>query len=242
MMAAQDLVHRWRQELALWTLPQRERQVIRCVKRERLAYLSTGKLVKLARLSRSVRDGRVPGLFIECGCALGGSAIVLAACKGADRELRVYDVFGMIPPPTAADGPDVHARYAAIKAGRSAGLGDDPYYGYMDDLYEVVKGNFARLGYPVESSNVALVKGLLQETLVLDEAVAVAHVDVDWYESVRVSIERIWPRLSIGGVMVFDDYYFYSGCRQAVDAFLVAAGADVALDEAWGSLAITRVR
>lgn len=241
-MMARRTIYRWRQQLALWRLPARERAIIRRVKREQLVYLSTGKLVKLAQLSRSARTGRVPGLFVECGCALGGSAIVLAACKARDRELRVYDVFGMIPPPTADDGPDVHARYTEIQSGGSAGLGDGVYYGYVENLHEVVKANFARLGYPVESCRVKLVPGLLQETLVLDEAVALAHVDVDWYESVRVSIERLWPRLALGGVLVFDDYFHYSGCRKAVDGFLSAVGDQVVVDGAWGSLAVTRVR
>lgn len=242
MVARPGAPGRWRQTLALWRLPRRHRAIIQRVRHDQLTYLSTGKLVQLARLARRARDRRVPGLFVECGCALGGSAIVLAACKEPARSLRVYDVFGMIPPPSAEDGPDVHERFAVIRDGRATGLGGDLYYGYVPDLYAQVRGHFARLGYPVEASGVTLVPGLLQDTLKLDEPVALAHVDVDWYEPVRVSLERLWPRLAVGGAMVFDDYFTYSGCRKAVDAFLDDMGDQVALDGGWGALVITRRR
>ncbi len=55
---------------------------------------------------------------------------------------------------------------------------------------------------------------------------AVAHVDCDWFESERVCIERIWPRLSPGGVMIFDDYDAWDGCTKAVDLFLEEAGGE----------------
>lgn len=232
---------RWRQQLALRRLPAHEGALIRRVQQERLTYLSTGKLVRLARLADRIRADAVPGDFVECGCALGGSAIVLAGCMGA-RGLRVYDVFGMIPPPSDVDGDDVRTRYAEIRAGSSAGLGGDTYYGYITDLETVVRANFARLGYPVDDSTIALIPGLLEDTLVLHSPVALAHVDVDWYDPVRVSIERLWPHLAVGGVLVFDDYFTYSGCTRAVDDFLGAIADQVAVDDAWESRAVTRVR
>jgi asparagine synthase (glutamine-hydrolysing) len=50
--------------------------------------------------------------------------------------------------------------------------------------------------------------------------VAFAHIDCDWYDSVKTSLERITPNLSSGGILVIDDYYAYSGCKKAVDEFL----------------------
>lgn len=37
------------------------------------------------------------------------------------------------------------------------------------------------------------------------------HIDVDVYESARDIVDWIWPRLTIGGLIVFDDYGF-EGC------------------------------
>ncbi len=64
-----------------------------------------------------------------------------------------------------------------------------------------------------------LVKGQYQDTLVVDETVAFAHIDCDWYESVMISLQRIEPHLAKGGVLVIDDYKTWSGCRRAVDEY-----------------------
>ena len=163
-------------------------------------------------------DG-LAGLVIEAGAARGGSAIVMAAAKAPDRPMKVYDVFGMIPPPTEQDGPDVHARYEKIAGGEARGVGGDTYYGYRDDLYQEVTDSFARLGVPIGEHSVELIRGLFEDTIELDEPVAVAHLDGDWYESTMTCLTRIAPLLVPGGRIVLDDYYQWSGCRAAVDEY-----------------------
>jgi asparagine synthase (glutamine-hydrolysing) len=128
----------------------------------------------------------------------------------------VYDVFDTIPAPGSKDGADVHQRYAVIAEGAATGLGDDTYYGYRDDLYGEVRSSFARHGVPVEQHNVELVKGRFEDTIDIEEPVAFAHLDGDWYESTMVCLERMAPMLSPGGRIVVDDYYAWSGCRRAV--------------------------
>ena len=191
------------------------------VRRGKLTYLDATALFALRDLVRDAdRQGR-PGALVECGCALGGSAIVMAASRNGDsRPLYVYDVFGMIPPPGQNDGPDVHERYATIAGGQARGLGDDTYYGYKVDLQAEVVRSFTQFGIPPDARNVNLVKGLFQETITLKCPVAVAHVDGDWYESVFTCLDKIWPLIVTGGVMVIDDYFAWSGCRDAVNDFL----------------------
>ncbi len=128
----------------------------------------------------------------------------------------------MIPPPTEADGEDVHTRYNKIKSGKASGLGGDTYYGYESDLMDKVRKTFEDFGLPLEQNSIELVQGLFQETITGDEPVALAHVDGHWYDSVKTCLERIGPRLQPGGVMVIDDYFKWSGCRTAVDEFLAA--------------------
>jgi asparagine synthase (glutamine-hydrolysing) len=168
---------------------------------------------------RQIESDGLPGLVIEAGAARGGSAIVLAAAKAPERPMKVYDVFGMIPAPGEHDGADVHERYAKIAAGGARGVGGDTYYGYRDDLYEEVTESFSRLGVPLEEHNVELVRGLFEDTIRLDEPVAFAHLDGDWYESTMTCLERIAPLLVPGGRIVLDDYYKWSGCRAAVDEY-----------------------
>ena len=58
-----------------------------------------------------------------------------------------------------------------------------------------------------------------QDTVHIDQPVALAHIDGDWYESVMTCLQRIEPHLAEGGVMVIDDYDAWSGCRTAVDEY-----------------------
>ena len=194
-------------------------QVVDSVLELKLTYLKKVDLLMLARLVRETEESGRPGLIIEAGAARGGSAIVLGAAKSPERRLNVYDVFGMIPPPSDSDGPDVHARYDKIVRGESRGVGGETYYGYREDLYDEVTASFASMGVPVEANNVSLVRGLFQDTVDIDEPVAVAHLDGDWYESTMTCLERIAPHLVPDGRIVLDDYYAWSGCRRAVDEY-----------------------
>jgi hypothetical protein len=200
-------------------LPERVTQTISAVRDEHLTYLKAGMLEDLAACVCSIEREGLPGLIVEAGTARGGSAIVLASAKAAERPMKVYDVFGMIPPPTERDGADVHRRYAEITAGAAKGPGRETYYGYRDDLYQEVEDAFARHGVAVGAHNVELVRGLFEDTIRLDEPVALAHLDGDWYESTMTCLERIAPHLAGGGRIVLDDYYTWSGCRRAVDEY-----------------------
>ena len=194
--------------------------LIHRVRRRRLTLIPPEVLGELRDRMRAVESARVPGSVIEAGCALGGSAIVLAATKRRDRPMAVHDVFGLIPPPTDADGEDVQRRYERITAGDATGLGGDVYYGYQENLRDRVAQNFRDCGVDPEKRNVTLVEGLFQDTVRPTGPVALAHVDGDWYESVKVCLDRVWPQVSDGGAVVVDDYFRWSGCRKAVDEFL----------------------
>jgi hypothetical protein len=190
------------------------------VRNDKLTYVGVKKLENLCWAALATREKGVVGDYIEAGVALGGTAILLAALKPAASSLVLYDVFGLIPPPGPVDGQDAHQRYAVIASGESSGIGGDKYYGYTNDLEDVVKGNLAKYGFTEKGNDIRLVKGLISETLEPEGPVALAHIDCDWYESVKVCIDRIYPKLAVNGMMVFDDYQSYSGCRKAVDEFV----------------------
>lgn len=194
-------------------------RAIRQVVDQNLTYLDTFSLTELHDSVARLEKDRGQGILIEAGCALGGSALVIAASKTASRELYVYDVFGMIPPPSERDGEDVHQRYDVIASGGSDGIGGDTYYGYRGNLLETVQMTFAEFGYPVLDNNIHLVQGLFEDTLVVTEPVALAHIDGDWYDSVFVCLQRIVPMLVRDGTLIIDDYDDWSGCRAAVDDY-----------------------
>lgn len=199
------------------------RDLSRRIRAANLTFVSKRKLRRLASVVYAARMATSQGAFIEAGVALGGTAILISKLKPSARQLLLYDVFGMIPPPGENDCPDALSRYEVISSGKAVGIGGETYYGYRDDMTATVANNLKTFGVDLDGDNVYLVQGIFENTLHPSEPVAFAHVDCDWYDSVMVCIERIWPVMVRGGIMLFDDYRSYEGCKKAVDKFLSEA-------------------
>jgi hypothetical protein len=226
----------------LFGMSSKDRDMLARIQSSNLTYLTRARLVSLSRTCRSIVQAKLPGIFLEAGCALGGSTILMASIKESKRPLFVYDVFGMIPAPTQEDTPDVHDRYKTIADGKSIGINGDKYYGYQENLLEVVRANLKRFGISCENQSVSLIKGPVQETVRIEESVAFAHIDVDWYEPVLTCLNRIFPRLIVGGSLILDDYHDWGGCRKAADEYLMEISDQCICDDSAGSMKITRVR
>jgi O-methyltransferase len=191
---------------------------------ERLTMLGMAKLQRLEATLRAVTRAGVPGDCAELGMALGGSGILIArGALAAGRSFHGFDVFGMIPPPSAeTDDEGSRRRYEEIASGRSPGIGGDVYYGYVENLRDVVAGSFAKHGVPVDDAKVFLHKGLFEETVpgAMPAQICFAHIDCDWHDPTRFCLDQLADRVPSGGAIVVDDYHNYGGSRKATDAFL----------------------
>ncbi|MBE9158418.1 asparagine synthase [Nodosilinea sp. LEGE 06152] len=196
--------------------------------KQELTYLNRDALLDLASVIINNRKNKIDGVIVETGCALGGSAIIIASSKSKSQKFFIFDVFGIIPQPSAKDEQDVHERYETIISGNSKGIGKSKYYGYEEDLYGKVVNNFLSYGLDLEQNHIYLVTGLYEKSLFIDHPVSLAHIDCDWYDSVYTCLSRIEPHLVSGGTLVIDDYYVWTGCRRAVDEYFenIKAGYD----------------
>jgi hypothetical protein len=52
--------------------------------------------------------------------------------------------------------------------------------------------------------------------------IALLRLDTDWYESTRHEMEHLFPRISASGVLIIDDYGWWKGSQQAVDAYIAS--------------------
>jgi O-methyltransferase len=70
---------------------------------------------------------------------------------------------------------------------------------------------------------VELIEGWFEDTIgaIDDRRLALCHIDADCYESVKLAIERAWPRMTPGGYVIFDDYLapMCAGATIAVEEF-----------------------
>src|ERR1700756_4712823 len=50
------------------------------------------------------------------------------------------------------------------------------------------------------------------------------RIDADLYDSTMHAIEALYPRLSVGGYVVIDDYHVFEECRAAIGDYLPQRG------------------
>ena len=201
-------------------------EVIDRVLAERLSFASEGPLLELAESVLEVERAGLSGSLVEAGCALGGSALVIAAAKSSSRPLYLYDVFGMIPLPRLRDGLRAWHFTLLNRLGLRRGHGGDQYYGYVENLLGRIMTTFKAFGLDPERELVIPIKGPYRVTLAepVHFSVALGHIDCDWYESVRCCLRAFEPRLVPGGRLIFDDYDAFAGCREAVEDYFSGAG------------------
>jgi O-methyltransferase len=183
------------------------------------------KIYALIQAVRYVTRHRIPGDVVECGVWRGGSmqaaARTLLALGDSARDLYLFDTFEGMPAPSDRDTRTSDERTAADLLAEEAP--QDSLVWAVASL-EDVKDGMATVGYPPE--RVHFVKGRVEETVPehAPERISILRLDTDWYESTKHELEHLYPRLSSGGVVLFDDYGYWDGAREAVDEFLDATG------------------
>lgn len=184
----------------------------------------------------------IPGAFVESGVWMGGSsmaaALTLVKNGVSDREMYLFDTFEGIPAPGEHDRLIGHDRSVSEWwEEENSKPGAAPF---LDAPVDTVRANMALTGYNLD--RVHLLPGLVQDTIPASapEQIAFLRLDTDWYESTKVEMEELFPRLSPGGVLIVDDYGFTEGSRKAVDEFLATYPSPVFLHriDAAGRLAI----
>ena len=173
------------------------------------------RLVALYKLSEEINQRSVPGDIVECGVYNGGSAAIMASlCQKSpvNRNVWLFDSFEGLPKPTDKDGNEALA-----------------YEGWCHGDLSKVKEVLRKLRIP--ESRVHIVKGWFQDTFPNVEIpeIAILHIDADWYESVKLCLEKFYDRVLPGGYIVLDDYGDWEGCRIATDEFLQKRALDVRL-------------
>jgi O-methyltransferase len=104
-----------------------------------------------------------------------------------------------------------------------AGGQDSAYVGgeHADTSATIVLDLVRRMGLP----NVEVLQGIFPDASahrIADRRFRLCHIDVDVYESASQTFDWVWPRLVPGGIVVFDDYGFYScgGVTRLVDGMI----------------------
>jgi hypothetical protein len=164
------------------------------------------RLRNVKDLAERVLAEGVPGDLIACGVGRGGAAIlmkgVLSAHKVRDRRVWLAGSFAGLPPPHADLSPwDARWVRHTFEA-----------YGLLDDDVRFLPGWFA------DSLPSAPIREL-----------ALLRLDGDLHASTLDALTHLYPKLSVGGFVIVEDYCLDS-CRQAVDDYRREMGIEAELN------------
>ncbi|HEY0744939.1 MAG TPA: TylF/MycF family methyltransferase [Chryseosolibacter sp.] len=170
-------------------------------------------LARLQNIRFCVTDtikNQVAGDLIETGVWRGGATIFMRAILKAynvhDKNVWVADSFEGLPKPNEEkyvhDKGDKHFTEDALKVS-----------------LEDVKRNFEK--YDLLDDQVKFLKGWFKDTLPVApiSKLSVLRLDGDMYESTMDALINLYPKLSVGGYIIIDDWNAVKACKQAVEDY-----------------------
>jgi O-methyltransferase len=160
------------------------------------------------------RGPHLRGDIVECGVAKGGMSIFLGTfARQLGRKVYACDSFAGLPPPDPAHD---NAYFRAGDYAAGAGLGD-------------LLGRFqAAVREAGLAETIVPIPGFFATSLGLlpvRQAYAFVHIDVDLYQSTLEVLERLFPSIVEGGLLVIDDFFHHSqGPARAASAYFSSIG------------------
>lgn len=169
----------------------------------------------------------VEGDIVECGVGRGRSLIILSALnyftrdsKLGERQVFAYDSFEGFPEPTEED-----------ESGRNPQKGEwsespSGKYKYSPEFLSQI---LTEAGLSPNDRPITITKGYFNDSLPShpQRPIAILHVDGDLYQSYKDTLENLYPLVSKGGIIIFDDFLAqedededFPGARTAVKEFL----------------------
>jgi O-methyltransferase len=162
------------------------------------------RLDNIEQCLKSVIADNVPGDLVETGVWRGGSCIlmrgILKAYGVTDRTVWLCDSFEGLPKSTHKE--DLHW--------------DFEQYRELAVSIDQVKDNFRK--YELLDDQVKFVKGWFKDSLpgAPIGPISLLRLDGDLYESTWDAIDALYPKLSVGGYILIDDYASIDSCEKAV--------------------------
>ncbi|MBX9783545.1 MAG: TylF/MycF family methyltransferase [Chitinophagaceae bacterium] len=195
------------------------------------------QLVSLYEQIVYCEKNKIPGSLVECGVWKGGASGLMALANkqfgDRPRPLYLFDAFDDICEPDSRydDEQLVKEIKKITSSDKNEFKGElKPLTGIYDKwgghgtLNESKILLEEKIKYP--GHQLFYVKGWFQDTVPvwkdqIDE-IAVLRLDGDWYESTKVCMEGLYPKLVKGGICIIDDYGYNKGCSKAVHEYLDA--------------------
>jgi O-methyltransferase len=152
----------------------------------------------------------IPGDFIEAGVWRGGLPVIMKSYahtqNDLNRKIYIADSFQGLPQ-DCSDPKDKAANLLLtpiqnLSTSRELIENALEYFNLMDDNIIFLEGWFKDTLHKIEADQFSLVR-----------------LDGDYYESTHDSIVELYPKLSVGGYLIVDDYNLPLGCKRAINEY-----------------------
>jgi hypothetical protein len=181
-----------------------------------------------------ILNKNIPGDIVECGCGNGNYEVAWVRRlkeRYALRHIYMFDTFAGLTEPSDKDFsvPDSSQYTMSADQVKNEWLQKkktETENSWCNWSVEYVKGVLAPFQYPDEYMH--YVVGDVQNTLLnkgnIPEKIAILRLDTDWYDSSKIELIKLFPKVVPGGVVIFDDYNHWNGQRQATDEYFKEIG------------------
>jgi O-methyltransferase len=170
----------------------------------------------LLKSLEAVIDNDIEGDVVEFGCFIGTTSLFLRRMLdelNSSKTLHVYDSFVGLPDKTIEDASVAGSEFKAgeLKASKRSLI-----------------RNFKKAGLRIPKIHKSWFRDLKPKDL--PDVIAFGFIDGDFYNSIVDSLELVWPRLSVGGQLVVDDFMSSNlpGVTRAISDFFI--GSDVKIE------------
>ncbi len=202
-------------------LSKKERKIIDDCKK----YSMTGELRMsiLINLVKLIYKNKIEGDFVECGVWRGGNLILFQKLikyfSIKNKKIYGYDTFNGMTPPSELDVyyNKKTAQYLMDKEKKNQNL---QHTIHAICSLNQVKKNIISLS---KKNCIKLIQGDVKKTLKINKnlpkKISILRLDTDFYDSTKVELEILYPRIQRGGVLILDDYGEWQGAKKAVDEY-----------------------
>lgn len=174
----------------------------------------------------NIRINNIPGDFAECGVWKGGNIIgiieYLNYYSMTDKHVWLYDTFVGMTKPSDIDytnNSDQMSSSDTLNYWKDNNKNNVNQWCYCS--LQEVKNNLSTSKFPV--SNIHYIVGDVCKTLQIEsnlpKSLCLLRLDTDWYDSTKIELEKLYPRLEKNGTLIIDDYHYWHGSKKETDEF-----------------------
>lgn len=170
---------------------------------------------------KHIQRNQLNGHFVECGVYKGGNVLLMAMMNeklNLKRDVYAFDTYEGMPLPEEKD-----ERFNGVKAKEIFEIQKKLGQKWMKSSLENTKKNISKHVKSIDL--IKFIKGNVSQTLDnksnIPDQISLLRIDTDLYDSTKKSLNILYPKVVINGLIIIDDYGHWKGCREAVDEYLI---------------------